>query len=171
MKTIVLGGECFWCIEAVYQRVKGVEKVVSGYAGGDKDDPTYHDHADHAEVIQVTYDPKVIPLDTILDMFFYTHDPTTKDRQGNDVGTQYRSIALVSEDEVEAVKAAMKRAESLWDDPLLTEIKVLDKFYEAEDYHQDYYNQNKEADYCQVIINPKIAKFEKKFADYLKALG
>lgn len=168
MKTIVLGGGCFWCIEAVYQRVKGVEKVVSGYAGGDQDNPTYHDHGSHAEVVEVTYDETRIKLEKLLEIFFSVHNPTTLNFQGNDYGEQYRSIILCSEDEVEVAETAKKQAESLWDDPIVTEIKVLDTFHAAENYHQDYYNQNQNAGYCQVIINPKLAKFEKKFKEWLK---
>jgi len=167
-KTIVLGGGCFWCIEAVYQRVKGVEKVVSGYAGGAKDNPTYHDHGDHAEVVQLTYDENIVSIETIFEMFFYTHNPTTINAQGNDYGEQYRSIILCAENELETARTAKQKSQELWDKPVVTEIKILDKFYEAEDYHQDYYNQNQSAGYCQAIINPKIAKFEKKFADFLK---
>ena len=169
MKTIVLGGGCFWCVEAIFQRVKGVTTVTSGYAGGDKADPTYHDHGSHAEVVQVTYAESRVSLEKLLEMFFYAHNPTTLNFQGNDYGTQYRSIILVNDDEelalAEKVRAASK---DLWPDPIVTEIKHLDMFYEAEDYHQDYYKNNQDAGYCQVIINPKIAKFEAKFSDLLK---
>lgn len=173
MKTIVIGGGCFWCIEAVFQRVKGVEKVVSGYAGGDPDNkPEYRDlhtgKSTHAEVIQVTYSPDTVPLDTLLDIFFYVHDPTTKDRQGHDIGPEYRSIILCKKDEIEQVERAIERAQKLWKDPIVTEVNVLDAFFEAEAFHQDFYNQNQNNPYCQVIINPKIAKFEQKFSDYLK---
>lgn len=168
MKTIVLGGGCFWCIEAIYQQVRGVETVESGYAGGDLDNPTYQNHGTHAEVVQLTYDDTTIPLETILDIFFYVHDPTTLNRQGNDVGTQYRSIILCKRDELELAEYAKKQAKELWENPIVTEIKVLDKFYKAEDYHQDYFNQNQNNPYCQVVINPKIAKFQAKFSEYLK---
>jgi peptide-methionine (S)-S-oxide reductase len=168
-KSIVLGGGCFWCIEAIYQRVKGLEGVVSGYAGGDTKDPTYSDHANHAEVIQITYDESAIKLEQILEIFFYVHDPTTVNRQGNDVGTQYRSIILYNnEEERDLAESVLERSQNLWDKPIVTDVKKLDMFYEAEDYHQDYYNQNQANPYCQVVINPKIAKFEQKFADYLK---
>lgn len=167
MKTIVLGGGCFWCIEAVYQRVKGVESVVSGYAGGEKDNPTYHDHGNHAEVVQITYDESVVGLDKLLEIFFYVHNPTTLNFQGNDYGEQYRSIILCANDELEVCNKAKEQAQKLWDEPIVTEIKVLDAFYKAEDYHQNYYNNNTSAGYCQVIINPKLEKFSKKFTDYL----
>lgn len=169
MKTIVLGGGCFWCIEAVYQRVKGVDKVVSGYAGGDLKDPTYENHGNHAEVVQITYDESVIDLENLLEIFLYVHDPTTVNRQGNDIGTQYRSIILCNDYiESEIAHSVIKGNRDLWENPIVTEIGLLDKFYRAEDYHQDYYNQNQNAGYCQVIINPKIAKFEQKFSKYLK---
>lgn len=169
MKTIVLGGGCFWCVEAVFQRVKGVEEVVSGYAGGSKEDPTYHDHADHAEVVQLTYDEKEVELKTLLSMFFYAHNPTTLNFQGNDYGTQYRSIILVNDDEELGLAESVKsESADLWPEPIVTEIKTLDVFYPAEDYHQDYFNQNPQNAYCQVIINPKVAKFEAKFSKYLK---
>ena len=168
MKTIVLGGGCFWCIEAIYQQVKGVEKVVSGYAGGDKTDPTYESHGTHAEAVQITYDESAITLETLLEIFFSVHDPTTKDRQGHDIGPQYRSIILCSEDELSVAEAAKEKAQANWDKPITTEIKVLDTFYPAEDYHQDYYNNNQQAPYCEVVINPKLAKFREKFAKLLK---
>jgi peptide-methionine (S)-S-oxide reductase len=169
MKTIVIGGGCFWCVEAVFQRVKGVEKVVSGYAGGTQVGPTYHDHADHAEVVQLTYDEMTVELSTLLEMFFYAHNPTTLNFQGNDHGTQYRSIILVvSEAELTIAESVKTQSADLWPEPIVTEIKLLDVFYTAEEYHQDYYNQNQSAGYCQVIINPKIAKFEKEFASYLR---
>jgi peptide-methionine (S)-S-oxide reductase len=169
MKTIVLGGGCFWCIEAVFQRVKGVDKVVSGYAGGDLIDPTYENHGSHAEVVQISYDESVIDLKTLLEIFFYVHDPTTVDRQGNDVGTQYRSIILCNDYlESEIAHSVIKGCKELWENPIVTEVSLLDVFYKAEDYHQDYFNQNPGNGYCQVIINPKIAKFNQKFSEYLK---
>jgi len=167
MKTIVLGGGCFWCIEAIYQRVKGVNAVVSGFAGGTSENPTYHDHGNHAEVTEITYDNNVIKLEKLLEIFFYVHDPTTLNRQGNDVGESYRSIILCAESEFEVARAARESAQKLWDDPIVTEIAILEKFYKAEDYHQDFYNQNQGNPYCQVVINPKIAKFEAKFSSIL----
>ncbi len=170
MKTIVLGGGCFWCIEAVFQRVKGVDSVVSGYAGGDTVDPTYHNHGNHAEVIQVSYDPSTINLETILEIFFGVHDPTTDGPQENtiDQGEAYRSIILCAENELEIVDKAKQKAQASWNDPIITEIKVLDTFYPAEDYHQNYFNQNESAPYCQVVINPKLEKFRKNFSSHLK---
>jgi methionine-S-sulfoxide reductase len=163
MKSIVLGGGCFWCIEAIFQRVKGVEKVVSGYAGGDLKDPTYENHGNHAEVVQITYDESVVSLEKIYEIFFHVHDPTTVNQQGNDIGSQYRSIILCN-DYIESEKAhsVIKGCRDLWDNPIVTEVNLLDKFYKAEDYHQNYFNNNPSSGYCQVIINPKIAKFEKK---------
>lgn len=169
MKTIVFGGGCFWCIEAVFQRVKGVDKVVSGYAGGDLKDPTYEQHGTHAEVVQVTYDPEIIPLVTLFEIFFAVHDPTTVNRQGNDIGPQYRSIILCNDYlESELAHRVIDGVKDLWNNPIVTEVTLLETFYPAEEYHQNYYNNNPEAGYCQVIINPKLAKFQEKFKEYLK---
>jgi methionine-S-sulfoxide reductase len=169
MKTIVLGGGCFWCVEAVFQRVKGVVKVESGYGGGDKADPTYHDHGSHAEVVELSYAENKISLEKIFEIFFYVHNPTTLNFQGNDYGTQYRSIILCNDnEELELAEKVKSGSKDLWPDPIVTEIKILDTFYLAEANHQNYYNQNQNNPYCQVIINPKIAKFEKKFKDHLK---
>ena len=169
MKTIVLGGGCFWCLEAVYQQTNGVEKVVSGYAGGGINDiPTYENHGNHAEVVQLTYNEDQIALDIILEIFFYIHDPTTFNQQGYDKGTAYRSIILCNDTEIELAENAKAEAQILWDDPIVTEVKVLDKFHKAEDYHQDFYNKNQNVGYCQVIINPKLTKFREKFANNLK---
>lgn len=169
MKTIVLGGGCFWCIEAVYQRVKGVEEVVSGYAGGDLKDPTYEQHGSHAEVVQITYYPDVISLETLFEIFFSVHDPTTVNRQGNDIGPQYRSIILCNDYlESELAHRVIDGVKDLWNNPIVTEVNLLEKFYPAEEYHQNYYNNNSQAGYCQVIINPKLAKFQEKFRAYLK---
>jgi methionine-S-sulfoxide reductase len=169
MKSIVLGGGCFWCIEAVYQQVKGVSKVVSGYAGGDLANPTYSDHGTHAEVVQITYDENQLTLDTILEIFFNVHDPTTLNQPGTaDDGPSYRSIILCSDSELDKAEAIKEKAQELWDKPIITEIAMLKEFYPAEDYHQDYYNQNQNSGYCQVIINPKLAKFRAKFELYSK---
>jgi methionine-S-sulfoxide reductase len=169
VKTIVLGGGCFWCVEAIFQQLKGVESVISGYAGGTMQDPTYHNHDDHAEVIQVTYDENLISLQTLFEVFFHVHNPTTPNRQGNDVGTAYRSIILVGdEDELELARQVREEAQNDWDDQIVTEMKLLDTFYEAEDYHQDYYNQNQSNPYCQVVIDPKLAKFRAKYQTLLK---
>lgn len=168
MKTIILGGGCFWCLDAVYQRVKGIRTCVSGYAGGDLINPTYENHGTHAEVVQLTYDENIISLEKILEIFFYIHDPTTINRQGADVGTQYRSIILCSNYlESEISHSIIRDVKELWKNPIVTEVTILDNFYPAEGYHQDYYNNNQSAGYCQVVINRKIAKFELKFAEYL----
>lgn len=171
----VLGGGCFWCIEAIYQRLRGVEEVVSGYAGGHAGQVSYEqmhkEETGHAEVVRVSFDPSVISYDQILDVFWTVHDPTTLNRQGNDVGPEYRSIILTTSDQQQKIakKSKDEVATKLWDSPIVTEIKPLDEFYAAEDYHQDYYNQNQNRNpYCQVIINPKLAKFQKEFHDLLK---
>ena len=174
MTRFVLGGGCFWCLDAVFRRIKGVESVVSGYAGGHVSDPSYEavctGETGHAEVVHVTFDETVIPADTILDIFFTIHDPTTLNRQGADVGTQYRSVLYYSDEAQKArFEAAVERAGQLWDDPIVTEISPLDTFYEAEAYHQDYFNNNPDAGYCSVVIVPKIIKARQKFADWYLA--
>lgn len=172
--SIVLGGGCFWCLDALYRRVKGVIDVTSGYAGGDQQRPTYEQVCtgltNHAEVIKVTFNPLEISLDTLLDIFWAMHDPTTKNQQGNDVGTQYRSaIYYISNDQKAIIDSSIERtAKKLWAKPLTTEIKPLDTFWPAEEYHQDYFNKNPEQGYCQIIINPKVAKLKKKFAHLLQ---
>ncbi len=171
--TIVLGGGCFWCLDAVYRRVEGVERVVSGYAGGHVANPSYREVASqtsgHAEVVQVTFNPAVIPLADILDIFWVMHDPTTKDRQGPDVGPEYRSIILYDgEEQKRIVTASVQAAQKLWPSPVTTEVEPLDKFYEAEPEHQDFYNSGRRPDYCQFIINPKLAKLRQKFSSRLK---
>lgn len=173
MTTYVLAGGCFWCLDAVYRRLKGVESVVSGYAGGDIDNPTYQQvstgETGHAEVIQVTFDESIIPADTILDLFFLIHDPTTLNRQGNDVGTQYRSAMFYADSaQKTAFEAAAERAKTHWDKPLVTEIKQLDKFYPAEDYHQDYFNKNPGNGYCSIVIEPKIVKARAAYTKWFK---
>lgn len=170
MKSIVVGGGCFWCIEAVFQQVKGVESVVSGYAGGDLANPNYYNHGNHAEVVQLSYDESVITLEELLNIFFSVHDPTTLQQPGTaDVGESYRSIILTSENELDAALKAKDIAQANWDNPIITEIKPLDTFFPAEDYHQNYYQNNPEAGYCRVIINPKLAKFTKNFKNYVKS--
>ncbi|MEK7602841.1 MAG: peptide-methionine (S)-S-oxide reductase MsrA [Patescibacteria group bacterium] len=173
MQSIVLGGGCFWCLDALYQQMKGVDKVVSGYAGGSEANPTYesiHEQpTGHAEVVEVTFDSGIMSLTTILDVFWATHDPTTPNRQGNDVGPEYRSIVLYRPDQKTEVDAAFYRAQANWDNKVITELKLLEKFYPAEDYHQDYFNKNPEQGYCQIIINPKLAKFRKNFPSLLKS--
>jgi peptide-methionine (S)-S-oxide reductase len=174
-EVITLGGGCFWCIEAVFLNVRGVEQVVSGYSGGASPDPSYDDvctgATGHAEVVQVTFDPKVVSLRELLRIFFTLHDPTTKDRQGNDVGTQYRSIVLYR-DEAQRVAAeeVVKEIESskVWDDDIVTELKPFEAFYKAEDYHQDYYRKHPLQPYCLVVIRPKVAKLRKTYLEMLK---
>lgn len=169
-----LGGGCFWCIEAMFKQLTGVSSVVSGYAGGTTPRPTYEQlhqaETDHAEVIQVTFDPDIISYRELLEIFFTVHDPTTLNRQGNDVGPEYRSIILYhNEVQKNIAEDVLKTsATKLWDKPIVTEIKPLDTFWPAEDYHQDFYAKNPEAGYCQVIINPKLTKFRQKFASRLK---
>ncbi|MEM1058402.1 MAG: peptide-methionine (S)-S-oxide reductase MsrA [Verrucomicrobiota bacterium] len=164
-KTAVVGGGCFWCTEAIFQRVDGVSKVVSGFAGGDVDNPTYKQvvggRTGHAEVIQITYDPSKVSYPELLDIFLETHDPTTPNRQGNDIGPQYRSIILYQDDEQkQAAEAAKQKFNGIYQNPVVTEIKPLEKFYPAEDYHQDYFANNPGNPYCSLVIAPKVRKFE-----------
>jgi len=172
----VFGGGCFWCTEAVFKELRGVVSVLPGYAGGTTENPTYGDvsygETGHAEVIRIEYDPSQISFNDLLTVFFATHDPTTLNRQGNDVGTQYRSIILYTTEEQkkEAEKfIAELTASSDKGGMVTTEVKPLEKFYEAEDYHKDYYARNQTAGYCQIIINPKLEKVQKQFAQLLKA--
>jgi peptide-methionine (S)-S-oxide reductase len=166
---------CFWCTEAIFQNVDGVEKVVSGYMGGTVKNPTYKDvctgRTGHAEVIQLTYDPKKVSYDELLEIFWKTHDPTTLNRQGADVGTQYRSAIFYHNDDQKqlAEKYKKKLAEAeVFDQPIVTEIAPASVFYKAEDYHQNYYNLNGDAPYCSMVIQPKVEKFKKVFKEKLK---
>ncbi len=170
-----LAGGCFWCLEAVYLEVEGVEAVVSGYAGGSVPDPTYEQvctgTTGHAEVVQITFDPEMISYRELLEIFFSVHDPTTLNRQGADVGTQYRSAIFYHSDEQQEIAEAMISeldASDRWDHPIVTEVEPLDVFYPAEDYHQGYYENHSERGYCQMVIAPKLAKFQKKFVARLK---
>ncbi|HUA13609.1 MAG TPA: peptide-methionine (S)-S-oxide reductase MsrA [Candidatus Sulfotelmatobacter sp.] len=169
-----LGGGCFWCLEAIYQRLKGVEKVVSGYSGGYVERPTtemvYKGKTGHAEVVQVTFDPKTITYKQLLEIFFVMHDPTTLNRQGNDVGDEYRSIILYSNKDQKRIAQEMIKdfAPTIWKDPIVTELKPLVKFWPAGKEHQNFYNNNPGVGYCQVIIEPKIAKLRSKFLSELK---
>jgi peptide-methionine (S)-S-oxide reductase len=169
-----LGGGCFWCIEAAMQQLKGVSKVVSGYAGGATKDPTYEDvcggSTGHAEVVQVTFDPAVLPYKTLLQAFFTVHDPTTPDRQGADVGTQYRSVIFThTPGQASTAKALIAELQGdVFDDPIVTQVLPAPTFYPAEDYHQDYYNQNSSQGYCSAVIRPKLAKLRKAWAPLLK---
>lgn len=163
--SIVLGGGCFWCIEALYERLDGVLSVESGYAGGTVENPTYgavcRGTTGHAEVVRITFDPELVSLDDLLDFFWEAHDPTTLNRQGADVGTQYRSIILPASGEQEAAaRASMEKAQKQFSKPIVTEIKRLDRYYPAEKYHQDYFENNPDAPYCRFVIAPKLKKLE-----------
>jgi peptide-methionine (S)-S-oxide reductase len=175
LKLATFGGGCFWCTEAIFQRLKGVEKVVSGYSGGHVDNPTYEQvcagNTGHAESIQISYDPAKVAYDSLLEVFWKTHDPTTRNRQGNDFGPQYRSVIFYHDAEqkklAESYKAKLE-TEHIWNRPIVTEIVQYTKFWPAEDYHQNYYNNNLSKGYCTIIITPKIEKFRKIFKDRLK---
>jgi peptide-methionine (S)-S-oxide reductase len=167
-----LGGGCFWCLEAVYKELRGVRSVKSGYAGGHVEHPTYEQvcgkRTGHAEVVQVEYDPAQIGFGDLLDVFFTIHDPTTKDRQGNDVGPQYRSIILTHSPEQEAAAhEAIGKAARHWTDPVLTEVRPLERFWPAEAGHDDYFARNPQNPYCAVVVAPKVAKARKQFLDKL----
>jgi peptide-methionine (S)-S-oxide reductase len=176
MATATLAGGCFWCLEAVFLRLRGVERVESGYAGGHVENPGYRavctGTTGHAEVVQIDYDPQQITYRELLEVFFAIHDPTTLNRQGADVGTQYRSAIFYHHDaqkqEAERTIAELG-AQEIWDNPIVTEVVPLTKFYPAEDYHREYYDRNPEQGYCQVVISPKVAKLRQKFAEKLKA--
>lgn len=170
-----LGGGCFWCIEAAYERVEGIESAVSGYAAGDTEDPSYEEVCSgttgHAEVVQLTFDPDIIDYRTILEIFFTIHDPTTPNRQGNDVGSQYRSIILTHDDtQAETAREVIEEleAEGIWEG-IVTELEPLGTFYEAEAHHQSYYEKNPEQGYCRAIIRPKLDKLRKRWAERLVA--
>jgi methionine-S-sulfoxide reductase len=174
-ETITLGGGCYWCVEAVYENLKGVKSVVSGFSGGKILNPSYEEVCSgttgHAEVVQITFDKNVTNLDEIFKVFFTVHDPTTLNRQGADRGTQYRSVIFYANEEqkkeAQSIIAELKKAK-VYDDPIVTTIEPFTKFYKAEDYHQNYYANNKNQPYCQMVIQPKIEKFEKVFKDKLK---
>jgi peptide-methionine (S)-S-oxide reductase len=175
LSVATLAGGCFWCLEAVYDELKGVESVESGYSGGQVPNPTYHQVCDgdtgHAEVVQVRFDPSVISYADLLHVFFTIHDPTTRNRQGNDVGPQYRSAIFYHDAEQKRVAEEVLReieAQKLWDAPIVTEVTPFDKFYIAEGYHQEYFKNNPFQGYCRVVIAPKVTKFRQKFVDRLK---
>jgi peptide-methionine (S)-S-oxide reductase len=174
-ETALLGGGCFWCLEAVYNELRGVERVISGYAGGSQPNPTYEQvcsgRTGHAEVVQVAFDPAVLSYREILEVFFTIHDPTTLNRQGADAGTQYRSIILYESPEQEAVARAVideVNASGVWHAPIVTQVEPLDRFYPAEAYHQNYFEQNPYQPYCQIIIAPKVAKVRERYLARLK---
>ncbi len=174
-EVATLGGGCFWCLEAISEELRGVQKVVSGYSGGTVPDPTYEQvctgTTDHAEVVQVTFDPEAVSFRKILEVYFSIHDPTTLNRQGADVGTQYRSVIFYHTPEqkrvAEEVIAQLEEA-GVWDDPIVTEVTPASVFYAAEDYHQEYFRRNRGQPYCQVLVAPKVAKFRKQHLDKLK---
>jgi peptide-methionine (S)-S-oxide reductase len=173
IESIVLGGGCFWCLDAGYRLIEGIESVTSGFAGGQMQNPTYYDvtsgKTGHAEVVKVDFDSKKISLEDVLDIFWAMHDPTTKDRQGNDVGSQYRSTILYTDEgQLDVIKKSIESITLLWDDPIVTEVKKLATFYPAEEEHQNYFQKNPERGYCQVIINPKLAKLRAKFTERVK---
>jgi peptide-methionine (S)-S-oxide reductase len=172
-EVAILGGGCFWCLEAVYLEARGVTRVESGYMGGDKPDPTYEQvcagTTGHAEVVRLEFDPAVISYRDILEMFFTIHDPTTLNRQGNDVGTQYRSVIFFTSPEQEATaRKVVAEMASVWDGPIVTQIEPARTWYKAEAYHQDYFNQHPLQGYCAFVVGPKVAKFRKMFANRLK---
>ena len=167
-KELIVGGGCFWCTEAVFEVLKGVSDVESGYANGHTLNPTYRDictgETGHAEVIKITYDDSIITIDTLLDIFFVVHNPTTINQQGADLGTQYRSTILYTNEETkEVAEASLEAAKNDYSDPIVTTIEPLDIYYKAEEYHQDYYRQNQMQGYCMAIIPPKLAKLKVKF--------
>ncbi len=175
VKKITFAGGCFWCTEAIFQSLKGVYEVTSGYIGGSVPNPTYKQvctgTTGHAEAIEITYAPEEIALEELLEVFFKTHDPTTLNRQGADTGTQYRSAVFYHDEEQKKVSEgviAALTAEKIFADPIVTEVTLAGKFYPAEDYHQDYYSNNTQAGYCQMVITPKMEKFRKVFADKIR---
>ena len=168
MTNFVLAGGCFWCLDSVFRDLKGVDKVISGYSGGQIDNPDYESvckgRTGHAEAISIDFDEKIIPESTILDIFFLIHNPTTLNRQGNDVGTQYRSVMFwQNEQQNNDFQNAINRAQEHWDDPIVTGLVKLEKFWPAEDYHQDYFNKNPGNGYCQIVISPKIIMARQEF--------
>lgn len=175
METVVIGAGCFWCVEAMLSKFKGIHDIQPGYAGGNTDLPTYKevytDNTGHAEVVKVTFDNRLISVENIFRLFFLIHDPTTLNAQGDDIGTRYRSIILpIDEDQNQAaifIKNEISKA-AIWDNPIVTEVKMLDKFYPAEIEHKNYFELHPEVAYCQAVIAPKVLKLRKEFSDYLK---
>jgi len=175
LEMATFGSGCFWCTEAVFERLNGVEKVVSGYSGGHVKNPTYKEVCNgttgHAEVCRIYYDPDTISFQELLDVFWHTHDPTTLNRQGNDVGSQYRSVIFYSNEEEKRIAEESKRevnASGIFMEPIVTEISPLVNFFEAEDYHQDYFDNNSSQPYCTFVIAPKVKKLQSKYSDKLK---
>lgn len=172
-EKITLAAGCFWCYEAVFQRIRGVISVQSGYSGGEMESPSYEQVCNgdtgHAEAVQITFNPQIISLEKLLEVFWYVHDPTTLNRQGNDVGTQYRSAIFYHTDEQKKIANESKNAaQAYFEDPIVTEITAYNNFFAAEEYHNNYYNNNSSQGYCQFVINPKLEKFSAKFKDILK---
>lgn len=175
LEQATFGAGCFWCVEAIFEEVKGVKSVIAGYAGGEIKNPTYRQvssgRTDHAEVTRITYDPSVVSYKQLLEVFWHTHNPTTKNRQGADVGPQYRSVIFYHNEkqkEIAEKSLAKTDASDLWEDPIVTEIEPLTNFSKAENYHQNYYANNPNAGYCTVVIAPKLKKFRKEFSHLLK---
>ena len=175
LEHATLGGGCFWCLEAVFEQARGVAQVVSGYAAGETPNPSYEQICSgttgHAEVVQISFDPQVISYRTLLEIFFTIHDPTTLNRQGNDRGTQYRSIILYHDENQKAVAQEMMReidSAGIWDAPLVTQLQALEHFYPGENYHQGYFRGHEAQPYCQFVVAPKVVKFREKFRDFLK---
>ena len=175
LQTATLAGGCFWCLEAVYDEIKGVQGVESGYAGGHMDNPSYravcNGDTGHAEVVQVHFDPNIVSYRDLLNVFFAIHDPTTLNRQGADIGTQYRSAIFYHDDEQKQIAEDLIKdlsAQKLFDRPIVTEVTRLDKFYMAEDYHQEYFARNPYQPYCMAVVSPKVSKFRKHFIEMLK---
>jgi peptide-methionine (S)-S-oxide reductase len=173
--TATLAGGCFWCLEAIFSQVKGVDKVISGYAGGTTKNPTYEEvctgNTGHAEVVQIHYDPAVITYKEILMLFFAMHDPTTVNRQGNDIGSQYRSAIFYNDAKQKTIAQEVIKeldAQKIFDHKIVTKLEPLKEFYYAEDYHQHYFAKNPTQGYCHTVINPKVVKFRKQFTNYLK---
>lgn len=173
METIVLGGGCFWCTEAAFSLIKGVDSVVPGYAGGETKDPSYEavctGTTGHAEVVKLEFDTTILTLHDVLDVFWAVHNPTTLNQQGNDYGTQYRSTILYTDSsQLGTIKDSLKKVQKLWDEPVVTEVKKLETFYPAEEKHHRFFERNPEYAYCQVVINPKLQKLREKFSKKLK---
>jgi peptide-methionine (S)-S-oxide reductase len=175
LSTITLGAGCFWCVEAIFQDLKGVAKVESGYAGGSVKNPTYKEvctgNTGHAEVAKIWYDSNIITFDELLEVFWHSHDPTTLNRQGNDVGTQYRSAIFYENEEQKMLAESSKSktdSSGLWENPIVTTLEPLSNYFPAENYHQDYFNNHTTEPYCSIVIAPKVAKFRKKFSHLLK---
>jgi len=175
LTTATLGAGCFWCVEAIFQNLDGVISVESGYSGGNVDNPTYEEvcsgTTDHAEVVQINFDPEIITFKELLQVFWQTHDPTTLNHQGNDFGTQYRSVIFYHDENQKSIAEKSKSEtdnSGFWDDPIVTEISPYSNFFKAENYHQNYYQQNSNQPYCRMVIIPKLQKFKLKFKDKLK---